>query len=81
MMNKTAAEKLGLSPDEECVFLNVEKPTPAPNQNLLEEGKLESRFDLFNETNSGMHAKTSTFFAIQSRSNLFFYSRKRKSVS
>ena len=56
MMNITAAGKLGLSPDEKCVFLNVEKPMPVPSQNLLEEGKLESRFDLFNETNGGMHA-------------------------
>ena len=40
MADKTAAEKLGLSPDEKCVFLNVEKAMPAPSQNLLDEGKL-----------------------------------------
>ncbi|XP_020618276.1 homeobox protein Nkx-6.3-like [Orbicella faveolata] len=53
MMNKTAAEKLGLSPDEECVFLNVEKPTPAPSQNLLEEGQLLSLPS--EDTASGAH--------------------------
>lgn len=47
MMDKTAAEKLGLSPDQECVFLNVEKPMLTPGQNLLAEGKFKSRFDLF----------------------------------
>ena len=40
MMNKTAAEKLGLSSDEECIFLNAEKPMHSPSQNLLEEGEL-----------------------------------------
>lgn len=48
MMNKTAAEKLGLAPAEERVFFSLEKPMPAPSQNLLEEGKEESRFDSFN---------------------------------
>ena len=48
MMNKTAAEKLGLAPTEERVLFNFEKSMPAPSQNLLEEGKEESRFDLFN---------------------------------
>lgn len=80
MTDKTAAQKLGLSPDEKCVLLNVEKPMPASSQNLLDEGKLESRCDLFTETNSGMHAKTSTFFAICAPTYLFF-SRKRRSVS
>lgn len=47
MMNKTAAEKLGLAPAEERVFFSLEKPMPAPSQNLLEEGKEESRFDSF----------------------------------
>ena len=79
MTDKTAAEKLGLSPAEKCVFLNVGKPMPAPSQNLLAEGKLESRFDLFTETISAMHAKTPTFFAICAPPYLF-YSRKRKSV-
>jgi len=40
MMNKTAAEKLGLSSGEEYVFSNVEKPIHLPSQNLLEEGEL-----------------------------------------
>ena len=81
MTDKTAAEKLGLSPEEKCVFLNyTEKPMPAPSQNLLDEGKLESRFDLFTEANSRMHAKTSKFFAICAPTYLFS-SRKRTSVS
>lgn len=46
-MNKTTAEKLGLAPAEERVFFSLEKPMPAPSQNLLE-GKEESRFDSFN---------------------------------
>lgn len=75
MMNKSAAEKLGLSPDEECIFLSVEKPMPAPSQTLLEEGKLGFKFDLFTETNSRSMLKyrRSLRFALQ----LIFSSRKR----
>lgn len=67
MMNKSAAEKLGLSPDEECIFLSVEKPMPAPSQTLLEEGKLGFKFDLFTETNSRSMLKyrRSLRFALQ----------------
>lgn len=77
MTDKTAAGKLGLSPDEECVFLNVEKPMPAASQNLLAEGKLKSRYDLCTETNSEIQAKALTFFAICALPYLFD-SRKRK---
>lgn len=67
MMNKTAAEKLGLAPAEERVFFSLEKPMPAPSQNLLEEGKEESRFYSFNsmkQTGVGMLKDERMLFAL-----------------
>lgn len=82
MMNKTAAEKLGLAPAEERVFFNLEKPMPAPSQNLLEEGKEESRFDSFSSMKQtayiGMLKDERMLFALEL---VVFFWLKTKSLS